>query len=79
MDATLPDSKAITNTQIDQSATPESNVEKAKLQVVEIDFSKPQPGENLNVFWKPARAIIRQKAQDWLDYSSNPAVEGTSS
>lgn len=30
------------------------------LQVVEIDFSKPQPSENIKLFWKPARGLIRQ-------------------
>lgn len=35
-----------------------------KLQVVEVDFSKPQPGEDLKLFWKPAQAIIYQKVQD---------------
>lgn len=45
-----------------------STVEKARLQVAEIDFSKPQPGKTLEFFWKPARGIICQKVQDceWM-------------
>lgn len=45
-----------------------SNVEKANLQMVEVDFSKPHPGEHLKLFWKPARGIICQKVQDceWM-------------
>ena len=42
----------------------EQNTGKMNLRVVEIDFSKPQPGENLKLFWKPARGIICQKLQD---------------
>jgi len=34
-----------------------------KLNVVEVDFAKPQPGQELSVFWKPARGIISQKVQ----------------
>ncbi|KAJ5963549.1 uncharacterized protein N7479_003425 [Penicillium vulpinum] len=41
-----------------------SDPEKAKLQIVEIDFLKPQPNEPLKLFWKPARGIICQKVQD---------------
>ncbi|KAE8401950.1 hypothetical protein BDV37DRAFT_285210 [Aspergillus pseudonomiae] len=47
---------AFTNTQ--------SNVEEAKLQVVEIDLPKPQPGEPLKLFGRPAREIICPKVQD---------------
>lgn len=38
--------------------------EKGTLQVVEVDFSKPVPGEQLKAFWKPARGIIRQRVQE---------------
>ncbi|PLB43291.1 hypothetical protein P170DRAFT_481240 [Aspergillus steynii IBT 23096] len=49
----------------------EQSTGKGKLRVVEIDLSKPQPGEKLQMFWKPARSIICQKVQGWLDYASN--------
>jgi hypothetical protein len=56
---------AFTNTQTNiVSNKDKSNIERAKLQVVEVEFSKPQPGESLKLFWKPARAIISQKVQD---------------
>lgn len=42
----------------------EARPEERDVRVVEIDFSKPQPGENLKLFWKPARQIIRQKVKD---------------
>lgn len=38
-----------------------------KLRVVEVDFPKPQPGESLKFFWKPARGIICQKVQDFKE------------
>jgi hypothetical protein len=41
----------------------ESHTDKTELRVVEVDFSKPQPGEYLRFFWKPARGIICQKVQ----------------
>ncbi|KAJ5697496.1 hypothetical protein N7488_011180 [Penicillium malachiteum] len=43
---------AFTNTQV--------NSDKANLQIVEIDFLKPQPNEDLKLFWKPARGLICQ-------------------
>lgn len=55
---------AFTNIQIDIPNQEEPNTGKGKLRVVEIDFSKPQPGENLKLFWKPARGIICKKVQD---------------
>lgn len=60
---------AFTNTQKKiASNQEESNIDKTVLQIVETDFSKPQPGEDLNFFWKPARGIIYQKVQDceWM-------------
>lgn len=33
------------------------------IRVVEVDFLKPQPGENIKLFWKPARAIIRRNVE----------------
>ena len=60
---------AFTNTQINRVSNQEtSNIEEAKLRIVEVDFPKPQPGENLKLFWKPARGIICQKVQDceWM-------------
>ncbi|KAE8339460.1 hypothetical protein BDV24DRAFT_152810 [Aspergillus arachidicola] len=50
------ESIAFTNTQINRFCN--QNIDEAKLRIVEIDFSKPQPGENLKLFWKPAREII---------------------
>lgn len=56
---------AFTNTQRKRASDQEeSNIEEAELQVVEVDFSKPRPGDNLTLFWKPARGIIRQKVHD---------------
>ena len=60
---------AFTNTQINRVSNQEtSSIGEAKLRIVEIDFPKPQPGENLKLFWKPARGIICQKVQDceWM-------------
>jgi hypothetical protein len=39
-----------------------------KLQVVEVDFAKPQPGKKLEFFWKPARELISRKVQEcaWM-------------
>ncbi|KAF2468563.1 uncharacterized protein BDR25DRAFT_290316 [Lindgomyces ingoldianus] len=42
-----------------------------KLQVIEVDFAKPQPGKELELFWKPARGLISQKVQEWLDLSTS--------
>jgi hypothetical protein len=55
---------SFTNTQKNIPDQEEQNTGKEKLRVVEVDFSKPQPGENLKLFWKPARGIICQKVQD---------------
>ncbi|PIG88205.1 hypothetical protein AARAC_010704 [Aspergillus arachidicola] len=57
------ESIAFTNTQINRFCN--QNIDEAKLRIVEIDFSKPQPGENLKLFWKPAREIIYQKVIDY--------------
>lgn len=60
---------AFTNTQINRVSNQEtSSIEEAKLRIVEVDFPKAQPGENLKLFWKPARGIICQKVQDceWM-------------
>ncbi|KAJ5257686.1 hypothetical protein N7524_009242 [Penicillium chrysogenum] len=62
---------AFSNTEKNIPVQKEQNTEKEELRVVEVDFSKPQPGENLKLFWKPARGIICQKVQDWLDYALN--------
>lgn len=35
-----------------------------KLRVIEVDFPKPIPGEDLKAFWKPAREIIRQRVEE---------------
>ncbi|KAL4802040.1 hypothetical protein BDV18DRAFT_164548 [Aspergillus unguis] len=45
------------------------NREKEGLCVIEVDFSKPVPGEALKAFWKPAREIIRQRVEGWLEFS----------
>lgn len=42
----------------------DQNETKLQLRVVEVDFLKPQPGEGLRLFWKPAWGIICQKVQD---------------
>jgi hypothetical protein len=56
---------AFTNIQSNRvSNQDKTDIEEAKLQVVEVDFSRPQPGEALNLFWKPARPIISKKVQD---------------
>lgn len=61
---------AFTNTQKEKASDhKESNIEKTELHIVEVDFSKPQPGENLKLFWKPAREIICQKVQN-CEYDS---------
>ncbi|RAK95543.1 uncharacterized protein BO80DRAFT_450116 [Aspergillus ibericus CBS 121593] len=90
MDPTLPNSKAITVpvptitlTSEDQHKTiPVTDIThfvvQDTLRVVEVDFMKPQPGERLNVFWKPARGIICQKVQEWLEYLYGQAVDGSS-
>ena len=46
---------AFSNTEKNIPVQKEQNTEKEELRVVEVDFSKPQPGENLKLFWKPAR------------------------
>ncbi|KAJ6032745.1 hypothetical protein N7540_003477 [Penicillium herquei] len=56
---------AFTNTQRNRSHDART------LQVVEIDFLKPQPKENLKLYWKPARGIIRQKVQDCKSFQGN--------
>lgn len=40
------------------------NRDKGRLQVIEVDFSKPVPGEDLKAFWKPARGIICQRVEE---------------
>lgn len=40
------------------------NDETRRIQVVEVDFLKPQPGENIKLFWKPARGIISQQVEN---------------
>ncbi|KAH0558682.1 hypothetical protein GP486_004665, partial [Trichoglossum hirsutum] len=35
-----------------------------KLQVIEVDFAKPQPGKKLELFGKLARGLISQKVQE---------------
>ena len=60
---------AFTNIQKQGDFDPnEWNIKKIRPQIVEVDFFKPQPGEDLKLFWKPAREIIYQKVQDceWI-------------
>ncbi|KAL4962443.1 uncharacterized protein BDV14DRAFT_202777 [Aspergillus stella-maris] len=44
------------------------------LQIVEVDFIKPVPGEELKAFWKPAREIICQRVQWWVQYERDRAI-----
>jgi hypothetical protein len=39
------------------------NIGKPKLQVVEVNFLKPQPGEDLKLIWKPASGLICQRVR----------------
>ncbi|KAK8917136.1 hypothetical protein H634G_09251 [Metarhizium anisopliae BRIP 53293] len=47
------------------------NDETRRIQVVEVNFLKPQPGENIKLFWKPARGIISKQVENWIDYQSS--------
>ncbi|KAI9375217.1 hypothetical protein BJX61DRAFT_494762 [Aspergillus egyptiacus] len=63
---------AFTNIQREDISGPEElDRGKGKLRVVEVDFAKPVPGENLKAFWKPAREIICQRVQEWLQFSNS--------
>lgn len=55
---------AFTNQRESMSDLEQLNCDEARLQVVEVDFSKPIPGERLKAFWKPSREIIRQRVQE---------------
>ena len=55
---------AFTNTRKNSSDLEDQSTGNRRLRVVEADFLKPQPRENLKLFWKPARGIICQKMQD---------------
>lgn len=60
---------AFTNIQNKRDFDPnEWNIKRTRPQIVEVDFFKPQPGEELKLFWKPARDIIYQKVQgcEWV-------------
>jgi hypothetical protein len=39
-----------------------------KLLVIEVNFHKSRPGEDLKLFWKPARELMCQKVQEctWI-------------
>ncbi|KAM5350278.1 hypothetical protein ACJ41O_006783 [Fusarium nematophilum] len=37
-----------------------------KPNVVEVDIKRPQPNEPLQIFWKPARGLIVQKIEEWM-------------
>lgn len=61
---------AFTNTKRQKASNQgELSIEKTGLRVIEVDFSKPQPGEDLKLNWKPAREIICQKVRDceWMN------------
>lgn len=56
---------AFTNVQTENILDPEnSNYVEEELRVVEVDFSKPTPGEDLKAFWKPGREIICQRVRE---------------
>lgn len=42
--------------------------------VIEVHFSRPQPGEPIRVFWKPARGLIVQKIEEckFEEHSEQP-------
>jgi hypothetical protein len=55
---------AFTNTQINRVSNQEtSNIEEAKLRIVEVDFPKPQPGENLKLFGSPSEELYARKSK----------------
>ncbi|KAL5356156.1 hypothetical protein BJX96DRAFT_142384 [Aspergillus floccosus] len=58
---------AFTHILLEASDLEQLNQDKAPLRVVEVDFSKPVPGERVKAFWKPAREIIRQRVEEWLE------------
>ncbi|KAL3262233.1 hypothetical protein ABHI18_002954 [Aspergillus niger] len=43
------------------------DLDEKRIRVVEVDFLKPVPGEQLKAFWKPARGIIVQKVREWIE------------
>lgn len=53
---------AFSNTGTIKDAGPTHEIR--RIQVVEVDFLKPQPGENIKLFWKPARGIISQQVEN---------------
>ncbi|KAJ5800867.1 uncharacterized protein N7518_002935 [Penicillium psychrosexuale] len=56
---------AFTNTQDNRDVDKTEGFSKhTMIQVVEVDFSKPRLGADLDLFWKPARKIITQKVQN---------------
>ena len=52
---------AFTNPKKKKASNQEPNIKNVELQVIEVDFPKPQPGERLKLFWKSSRGIICQK------------------
>ncbi|KAH8909631.1 hypothetical protein BR93DRAFT_403588 [Coniochaeta sp. PMI_546] len=42
-----------------------ANTEAPPLNVIEVDFEKPQPGKPLRLFCKPARGLIAERIRQW--------------
>lgn len=56
---------AFNNTQANKDVDKiEGSSKDVLFQVVEVGFSKPRPGADLELFWKPARKVIAQKVQN---------------
>ncbi|KAI2720751.1 hypothetical protein DTO013E5_1929 [Penicillium roqueforti] len=66
---------AFNNTQANKDVDKiEGSSKDVLFQVVEVGFSKPRPGADLELFWKPARKVIAQKVQNWIDYSAKKSL-----
>ncbi|SPQ25477.1 58f2769c-02f8-434a-b803-ce8e5af8da4a [Thermothielavioides terrestris] len=42
------------------------------LNVIEVNFKKPQPGQPIEVTWAPARALFTAKIREWNERAGKP-------
>ncbi|KAM5383371.1 hypothetical protein ACJZ2D_002064 [Fusarium nematophilum] len=45
---------------------------KDQVNVVDVHLKRPQPGQPIQIFWKPARGLVVQKIEEWVKEKMPP-------
>ncbi|KAK7424123.1 hypothetical protein QQX98_000733 [Neonectria punicea] len=40
--------------------------DKDKVNVIDVHLKRPQPGQPIQIFWKPARGLVVRKIEEWV-------------